>query len=195
MSFVEFGALPAESNPTAIEPEPQAASELAASAESSGTNQALEGRLPHQLSEISRLVAPLEDEEALAASATATVDEVPAPPPAPQVTRNPFEEEFATEQPIPNEAKQLRAVLAALTQQSTSAPRHRTDSSIEPVVRSSHLPPADDRDMIVVSRGERSNDAEAPGNPVDIEDAPVSRGRARRLDYNQLFQQLRAGKP
>jgi len=52
--------------------------------------------------------------------------------------------------------------------------------------------PIDDREMIIVNRMEQPAEAEKPAEtPVPFPSTPVSTGRAERMDYQKLFDQLR----
>jgi type II secretory pathway predicted ATPase ExeA len=53
----------------------------------------------------------------------------------------------------------------------------------------------DDRDLIVVGRQDHvSSDQPESGEPLTLPSTPVSTGQAKRMDYQQLFEQLRSSK-
>lgn len=52
--------------------------------------------------------------------------------------------------------------------------------------------PADDREMIIINKMDEQRDPDATtADPIEFPETPISKGRAERMDYQKLFDQLR----
>lgn len=98
---------------------------------------------------------------------------------------------------ILNEILEHRNALTQL-QESSSSNQSPAPTRVDPSTSSESLPlPTDylndDQEMIIVSRMEQQSDSQAANveEPIPFPTTPVSTGRAERMDYQKLFNQLR----